>query len=237
MANQGAKKRKEENSRHMKNLLRLIIACNVPIPFTLISSHYLIHQLAPLCNRFLVCNSHLPCTGVRSQGRGLRTSMIWDSLCLSWFLSGIQVIYLVVRAGIFHSTFKWKQWVGFMLTFFAYIIPYQQLASMANPAYTDDGELLDGGFDMSTGGICGYLHDVIYITGFVQLASIVSEKFWYIYLVIPAFAAYKLIGLAKGFLPGGSESEEGEEDEKTRKKREKMEKRASRPKFAKTRTR
>ncbi|KAG5559597.1 hypothetical protein RHGRI_009211 [Rhododendron griersonianum] len=173
MANQGAKKRKEENSRHMKNLLRLIIACNV--------------------------------------------------------------IYLVVRAGIFHSTFKWKQWVGFMLTFFAYIIPYQQLATMANPAYTDDGELLDGGFDMSTGGICGYLHDVIYITGFVQLASIFSEKFWYIYLVIPAFAAYKLIGLLKGFLPHGSE--EGEEDEKTRKKREKMEKRASRPKFAKTRTR
>lgn len=173
MANQGAKKRREENSRHMKNLIRLIIACNV--------------------------------------------------------------IYLVVRAGIFHSTFKWKHWVGFILTFFAYVIPYQQLASMAKPAYTDDGDLLDGGFDMSTGGICGYLHDVIYITGFVQLASIISEKFWYIYLVIPAFAAYKLIGLVKGFLPG--RSEDGEEDEKTRKKREKMEKRASRPKFAKTRTR
>ncbi|KAG5559599.1 hypothetical protein RHGRI_009211 [Rhododendron griersonianum] len=129
MANQGAKKRKEENSRHMKNLLRLIIACNV--------------------------------------------------------------IYLVVRAGIFHSTFKWKQWVGFMLTFFAYIIPYQQLATMANPAYTDDGELLDGGFDMSTGGICGYLHDVIYITGFVQLASIFSEKFWYIYLVVRSILKVK----------------------------------------------
>ncbi|KAE9464272.1 hypothetical protein C3L33_03806, partial [Rhododendron williamsianum] len=160
MANQGAKKRKEENSRHMKNLLRLIIACNV--------------------------------------------------------------IYLVVRAGIFHSTFKWKQWVGFMLTFFAYIIPYQQLATMANPAYTDDGELLDGGFDMSTGGICGNMHVVR------TRMDLQSD-------IIPAFAAYKLIGLLKGFLPHGSE--EGEEDEKTRKKREKMEKRASRPKFAKTRTR
>lgn len=29
MANQGAKKRKEENTRHMANLRRLIIACNV----------------------------------------------------------------------------------------------------------------------------------------------------------------------------------------------------------------
>ncbi|KAG5559598.1 hypothetical protein RHGRI_009211 [Rhododendron griersonianum] len=169
MANQGAKKRKEENSRHMKNLLRLIIACNV--------------------------------------------------------------IYLVVRAGIFHSTFKWKQWVGFMLTFFAYIIPYQQLATMANPAYTDDGELLDGGFDMSTGGICGAVL-VKAPSFFERKQKMNSYPFAF---QIPAFAAYKLIGLLKGFLPHGSE--EGEEDEKTRKKREKMEKRASRPKFAKTRTR
>ncbi|PSS21058.1 Transmembrane protein [Actinidia chinensis var. chinensis] len=173
MANQGAKKRKEENSRHMKNLLRLIIACNV--------------------------------------------------------------IYLVVRAGIFRSTFNWRHWLGFMMTCFAYIVPYLQLASMAKPAYADDGELLDGGFDMSTGGICGYLHDVIYITAFVQVTSIISEKFWYIYLVIPGFAAYKLFDVFKGFLPNGSQ--EGEEDEKTRKKREKMEKRASRGKFVKTRTR
>uniref|UniRef100_A0A5B7BUY9 Transmembrane protein 208 n=1 Tax=Davidia involucrata TaxID=16924 RepID=A0A5B7BUY9_DAVIN len=173
MANQGAKKRKEENSRHMRNLLRFIIACNV--------------------------------------------------------------VYLLVRAGIFHSTFKWKHWVGFMLTFFAYIIPYQHLAIMAKPAYSDDGELLDGGFDMSTGGVCGYLHDVIYITGFVQLTSIISEKFWYIYLVIPAYAAFRLFGFVKGFLSHGSEG--AEEDEKTRKKREKMEKRASRARFVKTRNR
>lgn len=38
----------------------------------------------------------------------------------------------------------------------AYLIPYQQLAKMAQPAYADDGELLDGGFDMTTGGVCGY---------------------------------------------------------------------------------
>lgn len=28
---------------------------------------------------------------------------------------------------------------------------------MAKPAYADDGELLDGGFDMTTGGVCGYV--------------------------------------------------------------------------------
>lgn len=143
MANQGAKKRKEENARRMKNLLYVIIISNV--------------------------------------------------------------VYLVIRAGFMHSTFKWKHWGGWLLTAFAYIIPYQQLYAMALPSYGEGGELIDGGFDMSTGGICGYLHDVIYITSFVQLTSIFSEKFWYIYLVIPAFAAYKLFGLVKGFLPSGSE--------------------------------
>ncbi|CAN6253859.1 unnamed protein product [Urochloa humidicola] len=116
------------------------------------------------------------------------------------------------------------------------IILISNLASMAKPVYSDNGELLDGGFDLSTGGVCEYLYDVIYITVFVQLMSIISEKFWWTYLVIPAFAGYKIFGLLRGtFFSGGSEGEV--EDEKTRKKREKMEKKASRGKVIKTRTR
>lgn len=58
---------------------------------------------------------------------------------------------------IFHSTFTWKHWIGLVVTSVAYLIPYQQLAKMATPSYAEDGELLDGGFDMSTGGVCGYV--------------------------------------------------------------------------------
>ncbi|XP_039057871.1 transmembrane protein 208-like [Hibiscus syriacus] len=102
---------------------------------------------------------------------------------------------------IFHSSITWKHWVGLLLTSVAYFFPYQQLAQMAKPSYADDGELLYGGFDMSTGGICACLHDIIYITSFVQLASIISNKFWYTYLVIPAFGAYKSFGFISGLLP------------------------------------
>lgn len=63
---------------------------------------------------------------------------------------------MLVRVLYFYSTFTWKHVIGMLLTTAAYVIPYQQLASMAKPAYGDDGELLDGGFDMSTGGVCGY---------------------------------------------------------------------------------
>lgn len=58
---------------------------------------------------------------------------------------------------IFHSSFTWKHWVGLGITTAAYVFPYLQLASMAKPTYADEGELLDGGFDMSTGGVCGYV--------------------------------------------------------------------------------
>lgn len=74
---------------------------------------------------------------------------------------------------IFHSSFTWKHWVGLVLTSAAYFIPYQQLAQMAKPTYANDGELLDGGFDMSTGGICGYVFVVqcfIYIYVYEELS-------------------------------------------------------------------
>ncbi|KAI3987386.1 hypothetical protein MKX01_042390 [Papaver californicum] len=110
------------------------------------------------------------------------------------------VIYVIVRLLILHSSVTWKHFVGLLVTSAAYAL--------------------------------SYLHDIIYITSFVQVMSILSGKFWYTYLVIPAFAAYKLSGLAKGFL--SHDSDGVPEDEKNRKKREKLEKKASRPKFVKT---
>lgn len=71
---------------------------------------------------------------------------------------------------IFHSSFTWKHWIGLVVTSAAYLIPYQQLAQMAKPSYADDGELLDGGFDMTTGGVCRYAFLVFaYIIFLVEL--------------------------------------------------------------------
>ncbi|KAK8624774.1 hypothetical protein V6N13_089660 [Hibiscus sabdariffa] len=63
---------------------------------------------------------------------------------------------------------------------------------------------------------CSYLHDIIYITSFVQVTSIISDKFWYTYLVIPAFGAYKSFGFISGFLSQGSEGEDGEKGVKAK---------------------
>ena len=68
-----------------------------------------------------------------------------------------QVVYVLVRVIIVHcSSFTWNHWVGLILTSLAYAISYKQLDNLAKPTYSDDDELIDGGFDMSTGGVCGY---------------------------------------------------------------------------------
>lgn len=126
--------------------------------------------------------------------------------------------------------------MGLSATSGAYKLLYDQLAGMAKATYDDSGELIDGGFDMNGGGLCSYLHDVLYITIFVQLASIISDKFWLVYLVIPIFALYKLWQLV--LYPFFFQSSvEDVEDEKAKRKREKMERKAGRAKFLRTRNR
>jgi hypothetical protein len=95
MANQGAKKRKDENARHMAKLRLIMILCNI--------------------------------------------------------------LYVLVRVIISHSSHTWKNWIGLVLTSLGYGIPYKLLHQMAKPSVSDAGELLDGGFDMSTPGMCGYV--------------------------------------------------------------------------------
>lgn len=175
MANKGAKKRKEENEKHMAFLRNLILISN-----------------------------------------GL---------------------YVFLRVGARYRSLSWLHGLGFVATSAIYKVLYGQLAGMAK-ADVDEatGEILDGGFDMSTGGLCSYMHDVLYITCFVQVASILSDKFWYLFLVIPIFAAYKLWGsiLQPYFFPPKG-AEEGPLSDKEKKKLEKAERKANRPKFGRAR--
>ncbi|RZC60067.1 hypothetical protein C5167_021828 [Papaver somniferum] len=303
MANQGAKKRKEENSFSSQLFSVVFNLLLLELLFQMWTQKILVSRITVLLNVL---------------GKDISTAHL-EILDFIFQTLNVQVIYVIVRSLIFHSSVSWKHFVGLLVTSAAYALSYKQLAQMAEPSYDDDGELLDGGYDMSTGGICSYLHDVIYITSFVQVMSILSGKFlvhipgghyklinleyttWHdaqfeycyrgfisvkkgschrvamrrpctvtspqcalgnpgssslrnisfggpngicfevreidlnnYFLVIPAFAAYKLSGLAKGFL--SHDSEGVPEDEKTRKKREKLEKKASRPKFVRTRS-
>lgn len=173
MANKGAKKRKEENEKHIAFLRNLILISNT--------------------------------------------------------------LYVVLRFGLRFGSLRWFHGGMFCFTSAIYKLVYDQLAGMAKPEIdAATGEILDGGFDMSTGGLCSYMHDLLYITSFLQVASILSDKFWWLYLVIPAFGIFKVWPfIYNNFLKPAPP--EGPMDDKERKRLEKAERKANRPKFGKTR--
>ena len=51
---------------------------------------------------------------------------------------------------------------------------------------------------------CSYLHDIIYTTSFVQVMSIISAKFWYIYLVVRSLYSYFLVDMYLDNFSSGS---------------------------------
>jgi hypothetical protein len=173
MANKGAKKRKEENEKHMAFLRNVILISNT--------------------------------------------------------------IYVLLRFGLRYRSLGWFHGVMFLVTSAIYKLVYDQLAGMAKPVIDDaTGEIVDGGFDMNTGGLCAYMHDLLYITSFLQVTSILSDKFWWLYLVIPGFGIYKAWPFVyENFLKPAPP--EGPMDERERKRLEKAERKANRPKFGKMR--
>jgi hypothetical protein len=52
------------------------------------------------------------------------------------------------------------------------------------PTYGSSGDLVSGGGDLSLGGITAYYFDAIYLAIFVQITTVLSSKFWLVFLVV-----------------------------------------------------
>jgi Trk-type K+ transport system membrane component len=74
--------------------------------------------------------------------------------------------------------------MAYALTTVIALFIFRQLYTMAQPIYTSNGEISDGGFDLSSPGLAQYMFDVVYITWFVHLFTILSDYFWFFYLVV-----------------------------------------------------
>lgn len=141
----------------------------------------------------------------------------------------------MVRLVWHRDTARFKHYAVYSLTSLVSVLCYRGIAAMARPAYGPNGELVDGGADLSLGGTLEYLHDVLYVTAFVHTMTLVSDWFWMVYLVIPTYASYLLwIGVVKPyvFAPGPEETSDSRADAK---KKAKMEKKASRVKYMNSR--
>ncbi|ORX56435.1 hypothetical protein DM01DRAFT_265855 [Hesseltinella vesiculosa] len=146
----------------------------------------------------------------------------------------MQILYILWRVIYHWSTFSKGIAFLYISTTTISVLLWNLLRSSSTPTYAADGSLRSSGEDLNAEGLTAYCFDVIYITWFVAITTaIVSEKFWYTYLLIPGYALFKLVPLAMSYL--GAMKGAGPEMEDTSagksKRQQKMEKRGGKVKF------
>jgi len=102
-------------------------------------------------------------------------------------------------------------------------------------------KLVSSGEDLSQSGLTEYLFDIIYFTLLQNIVLVIlgTNNVWYLSLVIPAFAAYKLYGLFLGgrqLLGGRSSFKEeepasGSKEKGQSKRQQKLEKRGQKVRY------
>ncbi|GFT62917.1 transmembrane protein 208 [Nephila pilipes] len=94
--------------------------------------------------------------------------------------------------------FFWESYSAFyMFLVFASFLVYggclQFMWSMAKATYSETGQLLDGGIDLNMeAGFAENLKDLIILTACIQVLSVISNYFWFLWLLAPARAFYML---------------------------------------------
>ena len=102
-------------------------------------------------------------------------------------------IYLIVMLSFFSDsfTFKYQALTVFSGSVFAACIVTMNF--MAKAVYSETGALLDGGLDLNMkDGFAEHLKDLIILTTSVQLLSLMSNYFWFIWLFAPGRAGFLL---------------------------------------------
>ncbi|XP_075165281.1 transmembrane protein 208 [Haematobia irritans] len=104
---------------------------------------------------------------------------------------------------------------------------YQFMAFMSKAKYSETGALLDSGNDLNMkDGIGENAKDLIILTSGTMLLSILSNYFWFLILLAPCWAVYKLWGSV--IQPWLAQKNETDEPEINEKKQRKMERRMRR---------
>uniref|UniRef100_A0A3Q3XMJ6 Transmembrane protein 208 n=1 Tax=Mola mola TaxID=94237 RepID=A0A3Q3XMJ6_MOLML len=102
---------------------------------------------------------------------------------------GANAIYAAVNLLIFYIT----DTIGNHIDRPVYVGSYRSMSAMAKPVFAEDGSLVDGGIDLNMEqGMAEHLKDVILLTAIVQVLSIISSYFWYLWLLAPARALHLL---------------------------------------------
>ncbi|KAK4046271.1 hypothetical protein OIV83_006194 [Microbotryomycetes sp. JL201] len=106
----------------------------------------------------------------------------------------VSIAIYLLHLVLFRSGRSWSRLLYFTATEIIALILWQQLEGMNTR-----------GEELAQRGLTAYIFDVIYVTWFVHvMTALVSTKFWYLYLIIPLYALYRLASFALPFIRGQS---------------------------------
>ncbi|EFN59661.1 hypothetical protein CHLNCDRAFT_49457 [Chlorella variabilis] len=145
-------------------------------------------------------------------------------------VAGANVAFLVIRLLFRRSSAGKLLWAGWLLSGVICNVAYYMISQSLSPVYGPSGELVYSGQDLSVGGVLSYMHDVLYISLFVQLAGCATDWAWLTFLLIPAYALYMLavnVLIPYWNTPKLRDMPETEADRKRREKRERQSARAA----------
>jgi len=131
----------------------------------------------------------------------------------------------------------------FILTFLPVLGSIFVIEKTGRPVLDPQGKIIRQGQDLQQEGLTEYLFDIIYYTIILNFLTVLfnSNKIWWLYLVVPAFAGYKIysvISAGRAMFGGGSKSgqqvnEHGDNknDPTKSKRQQKREARGDKPKM------
>ncbi|EFA79061.1 transmembrane protein [Heterostelium album PN500] len=143
----------------------------------------------------------------------------------------VNVIYYLYRVYYHGDSFGGWNWFLWIVSLLLVGIAYFLISLMAKPTF-QDGELIDGGADLSMKGLVEYYFDTIYICLIILILGLFSDKAFLIMLIIPVFAFYQLWVKFLGPWFFQQPSEDTNQMETKSKRREKMEKKANKIKYS-----
>ncbi|KYQ96688.1 transmembrane protein [Tieghemostelium lacteum] len=140
------------------------------------------------------------------------------------------LLYIVYRMVIHKDSFGGWNWFSFITMALLNLLAYKLISASAAPTFSAEGELIDGGNDLSA-GLNEYYFDIVYICVITQVIGLFTDKALLLLLTIPGFAFYKLWDMVIKPWIFTPDSTPQVEDEKTKKKREKDERKAKKIKY------
>jgi len=150
--------------------------------------------------------------------KNMRTALL--VVCLSSF---------ALRFIIFRRPYSTFQLIFLTIPFIPSVGLSRYISKLGKPVRDASGTLISPGADLNQGGITEWSFDILYITWACQVGSaLLGEWFNFLYLVIPAFAMYKVWGLVSPFLFQRNSGDAADGEETVSKRQQKLQQRAER---------